>query len=251
MTRPAPANSLLAMQNPSAPIPGRTALLVAAVCGIFATLITVASLAMGGSPPAPGAAANQFLTWATHYESLQMFSAFLDLSGQFLFLVMLAILVRRAEPLGGYLSSLVVVGAGVTAGVDAVWSGLDWGAHYLAQYGGDAVSIRALTFATTGFAGMLAGVIGIPYCLLYGALAVLVLRTRALPRGFGWVAALLAVLAGPGTAVELFLPQPDPIGIIDLLLTLIWPLATGIYLIARLPARAAAPVGSYMAGAEA
>lgn len=239
------------MQNPSAAIPGRTALVVAALSGIFATLITVASLAMGGSPPAPGAAASQFLAWSTQHESLQMFSAFLDLSGQFLLLVMLAILVRRAEPFGGYLSSLVVVGAGVTAGVDAVWTGLDWGLHYLAQFGGDAASIRALAFATTGFAGILAGVIGIPYCLLYGALAVLVLRTRVLPTGFGWVAALLALLAGPGTAVELFLPQPDPVGIIDLLLTLVWPLATGIYLIARLPARTGSPVANHMTGAEA
>ena len=190
---------------------------------------------MSGNPPAPTASADQFLAWSRHNASVAMLGSFLDVAGQFLFFVFLAILVRHAEPAGGYLSNLVLAGGISAMVIDTVWAGLILGQRYLAIWGGDANSVRALALASLGFAGPLNNVIAIPYCLLYGSLAVLILSTRILPAPFAWVAIILAVLAGPGVALSLLIPGMSLPLLAAFILTLLWPLAVGVYLLIRQP----------------
>ncbi|MFZ0214404.1 MAG: hypothetical protein WAM30_00510 [Candidatus Dormiibacterota bacterium] len=217
-------------------MPGRQAMIIAAMCAILYSLLVVVSVAMSPNAPPVTASADQILAWTRQSHAAIELGGFIDAASNVFLLGFLALLLRRAEPRGGYLSILTVAGLIGAMLVDVIAVAISWGQVLLATSGGDAGSVRALFVVQGGFTGTYNNLYGLPYCLFIGALAALIFRTRVLPVAYAWVAALIAVLAGAGTVVGIFGPT-GPVGFATFLLTLAWPLAAGVYLLVRFSRR--------------
>jgi hypothetical protein len=207
---------------------------ITALFGLAAVALSVVpNFFLGGATqPDLSASTQTIASWARHGHDTMMLGAYLDTLAQLLLFVFVVLLVRRAEPGGGLLSTLTVAGFVVALGLQLLAVASSYGYLELARHTGDLNSVRDLYFLERGAVDQY----GIAGALLFSALGILVLRSRVLPLFLGWWMLGLAavnVIQPPLTIVS---PAARPIGFVTFLLSLLWVVAASIVLL-RQPAQ--------------
>jgi hypothetical protein len=204
---------------------------LAGVLGIAYVILVVVNIAgfNGGNPPDPHATAQQIAATYSAHRVGYMLGPFLDSFGSLLLIGFFYQLARRLEPDGGILSTLVIAGAILATALDLLWAAALGTAVQLAVLNADAESVKAMVYVSQG----ILWIIGTPLAVALIALGYLAVVSRGLPGWIGWTALVIGVLAVLAVIAAAVTSSASGITFGAYILSLLWTLATAIYLIAR------------------
>ena len=203
----------------------------AGVLGIAYVVFVVINIAgfNGGTPPDPHSTAQQISATYSAHRVGYMLGAFLDSLGSLLLIGFFYYLARRVDPNRGILSTLVIVGAVLATALDLVWAAALGTAVQLAVLNADPESVKAMVYLSQG----VLWIIGTPLAVALIALGWLTIVSRGLPAWVGWTALVIGVLALLGVIATAVTSSASGLTFGAYILSLVWTLATAIYLIAR------------------
>jgi Domain of unknown function (DUF4386) len=201
---------------------------LAALSGLAAVVLVFVGSGIGGSSPDLGASRATIAAWVAdqHASTASYAGGLLELLGILTMIVFAATLwsvLRRAEGEDGVLAA-TAFGAGLVSAAlklasapalfAAVWRSNE---HLDPQFATALVDMNNVAFVLTWTVD----------AVMLGAAAIVILRTRALPRWLGWLAAATAAIS------LLSAPLADRVPPIGILLTFVWIIAISVVLFRR------------------
>jgi hypothetical protein len=204
---------------------------LAGVLGIAYVVLVLINIVgfNGGNPPDPHATAQQISSTYSAHRVGYMLGPFLDSLGSLLLIGFFYHLSRRVEPDRGILSTLVLAGAILATALDLLWAAALGTAVQLAVLNADAESVKAMVYVSQG----ILWIIGTPLAVALIALGYLAIVSRRLLPWIGWTALVIGLLALLGVIAAAVSSSASWLTFGAYILSLLWTLATAIYLIAR------------------